>query len=81
MTTEVKMLVQWLVDQRKSLGMTQAQLSQKLGLNKVSLNKLENLQRRIDICEFCDLCQTLGVDPSDAVRSIMLKNDLNEARG
>lgn len=71
MTTEGKALVGWLVTQRKKLGMTQAQLSEKLGLNKVSLNKLENHQRRMDVCEFCDLCRVLNIEPADAIRNAL----------
>ena len=65
-----KLLVGFIVSKRESVGMTQAQLAEKLGEYQSFVARLESGQRRIDVIEFLDLASTLGFDPAKAIRLI-----------
>jgi transcriptional regulator with XRE-family HTH domain len=52
-----------LVDVRKTAGMTQAELSQRLNRPQSFVSKYERGERRLDVVEFGAVARALGVDP------------------
>jgi transcriptional regulator with XRE-family HTH domain len=52
-----------LVEARKSAGITQADLSQRLKRPQSFVSKYERGERRLDVVEFGDVAKALGVDP------------------
>lgn len=51
-----------LVDARKKAGLTQAQLAARLHRPQSFVSKYENGERRLDLLEFSDVAEELGID-------------------
>lgn len=66
-------LINTLVNCRKSLGITQEQLSHKLGISRQNISKVELCQRRLDIVELQDWlsCLDLKVDLLNHVETML----------
>lgn len=60
-------LVDLLIRQRESAGMTQADLAKKLGEYQSFVARLESGERRVDVVEFLKFSQALGFDPIAAI--------------
>lgn len=58
-------LIGRLVEERKRLGVTQEELARRLGLHKQFVSRVELGERRLDVIEFLDYVEALGVDPID----------------
>ena len=56
-------LLETLVALRKTKGMTQVQLSKKLGKPQPFISYVERGERRIDVIEFYVIVRALGADP------------------
>lgn len=63
-----KILIEFLVERREALRMSQAELAEKLGQYQSFVARLESGQRRIDVVEFLDISEILQFDPSKAVK-------------
>lgn len=48
---------------RRRAKVSQRELSQKLGVPTNWIQRIESLERRLDVAEFIAIAQTLGVDP------------------
>lgn len=59
-----------LVDARKSAGITQQQLADKLKKPQSFVAKYENGERRLDMAEFMTIAEELGVDPAKILQDI-----------
>lgn len=64
------LLVEKLITERKSSGVTQAQLASKLGKHQSYVAKIEGCERKLDVLEFVEWCKALGLVASDYVREI-----------
>jgi transcriptional regulator with XRE-family HTH domain len=60
-------LIALLVERREALGMTQTQLADKLGEYQSFVARLESGQRRVDVVEFLELAEALGLDARKAL--------------
>lgn len=63
-------LISELITIRKTANLTQAQIAQKLQKPQSYIAKIENLERKLDILEFVQLCQILGTRPSEVIALI-----------
>jgi ribosome-binding protein aMBF1 (putative translation factor) len=52
-----------LLETRKRAGLTQAEVSAKLQRPQSFISKYEQGERRLDVIEFCEVADALGVDP------------------
>ncbi len=52
-----------IVSQRKTLGLSQKALSEKLGVHHSMVGKIETGDRRLEILEFLNYCKALEIDP------------------
>jgi transcriptional regulator with XRE-family HTH domain len=52
-----KRIVNLLIEARKSAGLTQVQLAEKIGLPQPDISKIERCERRIDALELVDWCK------------------------
>lgn len=59
---EYQQLTQLLVQARKQVGLSQAQLAQRLYKPQSFVSKCENGERRVDVAEFCAITQAMGVN-------------------
>jgi transcriptional regulator with XRE-family HTH domain len=67
-TEEHRELVKMLREVRLSAGLTQTELSERLGRPQSFISKLEGGERRIDLVELRWLCRELGQDVTQLVR-------------
>lgn len=66
-------LLEILVSLRKSRGLTQVQLSRRLGKPQPFVSYVERGERRIDVIEFCVIVRALGADPVDVFAEVVSK--------
>jgi transcriptional regulator with XRE-family HTH domain len=52
-----------LVAGRKAKGLTQSQLSERLGRPQSFVSKYERGERRLDVVEFLEVAKAIGLDP------------------
>jgi len=62
-----ELLVQWREDSSK----TQTEIEQALGLPQSFVSKYETGERRLDVIEFINVCNALGVEPSKVFKSVL----------
>ncbi|KAA0682270.1 helix-turn-helix transcriptional regulator [Roseomonas genomospecies 6] len=58
---------------RQEKGLKQVQVAEALGLPQSTISKYESGERRLDVIEFIDLCEVLGVDPRHIVGRLLTK--------
>ena len=68
-----KALIEFIVERRKALQMSQAELAEKLGQYQSFVARLESGQRRIDVVEFLDISEILQFDPSRTIKLLTRK--------
>ena len=57
-----EMLVQRLIEARKTAGLTQAELAARFGRHQPFIANIESGQRRVDLVELLDLADAIGLD-------------------
>jgi transcriptional regulator with XRE-family HTH domain len=65
-----KALIGLLIQKREAAGMTQAGLAARLGEYQSFVARLESGQRRVDVVEFLDLADAVGLDPARAISAL-----------
>lgn len=65
-----------LIDARKSKGISQVVLAQKMGFTQPDISKIERFERRLDVIEFLDLLEAISSGDSDFFNHIW--NKINE---
>lgn len=64
-------LMQVLVETRKSKGVTQQELADRLNRPQSYIAKVETGERRLDVIEFIEWCQSVGAPPDAVVNRII----------
>ena len=59
-----------LKDARKRKGLTQLALGQRLGKDQLFVSRYESGRRNLDVIEFLDIAQGIGVDPYGLLRRV-----------
>lgn len=59
-----------LKDARKSAGLTQDQLTARLGAYNTFVSKYERGERQLDVVEFIAVAEALGVDPRRLLETV-----------
>lgn len=72
-TDEYAALLATLVSARKAAGMTQAELSARLGRPQPFISYVERGERRVDVVEFYAIALALGHDPIDLFSEVVGK--------
>ncbi len=60
----------FLRDERKSKGVTQVSLAEKLGNRQTFISKLENGERRLDVIELLEYLEAIGSDAATFVSQL-----------
>ncbi|MCZ6802984.1 MAG: helix-turn-helix transcriptional regulator [Proteobacteria bacterium] len=63
-------LVAWLKDQRENQGLTMRDLAKRLDTPHSFIGKVEQGDRRLDVIEYLQYCDALGVSPIEGLRVI-----------
>ncbi|MGO4527001.1 helix-turn-helix domain-containing protein [Microvirga sp. 2MCAF35] len=69
-TARYRRLVSLIVEARLKAKLTQGQVAEKLGKFQSQIASIESGGRRIDLVEFLDLCEAIGLDPLEAVQIV-----------
>lgn len=56
-----KKLIGLLVERRRALGYSQAELAARLRTHQQFVSRYETGERRLDVVEFCDIAEALGL--------------------
>lgn len=62
--------VSLLAKRRSSLGLTQQELADRLGLHKQFISRVELGERRLDFVELVDYARALELDPIELIASV-----------
>jgi transcriptional regulator with XRE-family HTH domain len=62
-TTRYDQFRQLLVDARRVAGLTQVDLAKRLSRPQSFVSKFERGERRLDVIEFLDIAEGIGIDP------------------
>lgn len=60
-----------LTEARKSAGLTQVELSERLSRPQSFVSKYERGERRLDMVEFVEVAQAMGADPIGILRALL----------
>jgi transcriptional regulator with XRE-family HTH domain len=60
-----------LVEQRKSVGLRQVDLAEKMGVYQSWVTHMESGQRRIDVIELIELGKVLKFDPIEFLKKLL----------
>ncbi|MBR1945571.1 MAG: helix-turn-helix transcriptional regulator [Alphaproteobacteria bacterium] len=71
-TDRYRLFLQLLIQERKDKEITQIQLAEKLQKPQSYVSKYENGERRLDVVEFLDIADCLGIEPSEFIKKISL---------
>ena len=69
-TRQYQAFCEQLVAARKKAGITQQQLADRIGRPQSFVAKYENGERRLDVVEFLEIADLIGVDPHVILRDI-----------
>ena len=70
-TTRYRFLRDFLAQARKSQGLSQEALAEKLGRLQTFVSKYERGERRLDVVELLDVAEALGLDAAKLIRQLM----------
>lgn len=59
-----------LIGAREDAGLTQADVASRLGRPQSFVSKYERAERRLDVVEFLEVAEVLGVDPCTILRRV-----------
>jgi transcriptional regulator with XRE-family HTH domain len=74
-TTRYRFLRDFLTEARKSQGLSQEALAEKLGRLQTFVSKYERGERRLDVVELLDVTDALQLDASKLIRQLMAMED------
>lgn len=66
-TKKYKKFCELLVEARQSKNLMQKQLAEKLSKPQSFVSKYENGERRLDVVEFTEICDIIGVNPKKII--------------
>lgn len=69
-TAQHGVLITLLRDLRVEAGLTQIELAKRIGKDQTFVSKYESGERRLDILELREICQTLGIGLDKFVRKL-----------
>ena len=63
-------LIERLIAARRNAGLTQAEIAKILDKPQSYVAKIEGKDRKLDVMEFVELCETIGQEPSELIKVI-----------
>lgn len=69
-----QVLTACLRDSRKSAGLTIRQLAEKMNVHHSIIGKIETGERRLDVIEFIEYCEILGIEPNTIIEKLKKKS-------
>lgn len=69
-SAEYRSAIDAIIAARTAQGLTQREVGRRLGMHPSFLNKIENLERRLDILEFIALARAIGLSPEELMGAV-----------
>lgn len=69
-TVRHRRLIEEVAAARKAAGMSQRALAERLKRSDSYISKFEAGERRLEVCEFIELCEAIGADPAQLISHI-----------
>jgi transcriptional regulator with XRE-family HTH domain len=69
-TAEYESFLNSLISARKTAGMTQQEVADRLEKPQSFVSKYERRERRLDVVEFVNIAKAIGIDPCQIVREV-----------
>lgn len=66
-------LIKGLIDRRQQQKISIRELAERLDVAHSFVQRVENLERRLDVYEFVTYCDALGLDPHEGLDILMFK--------
>lgn len=66
-------LIEVLASARKAAGLTQTDLSERIGRDQTFISLIERGQRRVDVVEFIALAKAMGDDPVELFARVVAR--------
>lgn len=66
-------LIEVLTSARKAAGLTQTDLSERIGRDQTFISLIERGQRRVDVVEFIALAKAIGDDPVELFARVVAR--------
>ena len=66
-------LIEWLISVRKDRGLTVRDVGLLIDEPFQFVSKVENCQRRLNVYEFVQYCEALGVEPKKGINIVSVK--------
>lgn len=63
-------LAELIAEARETAELRQSQVAERLGRHQPFVSEIENGQRRVDLIEFLDIAEAIGVDPHALVEEL-----------
>jgi transcriptional regulator with XRE-family HTH domain len=57
-----KLLIVWIVQERKKKGLSQGEFAEKLSISQRKMSRIETIERRVDVVELWHICTALEID-------------------
>lgn len=70
---EYQTFLECLISARKNANLTQQELASRLNKPQSFVSKYENRERRLDIVEFLQIAQEIGIKPSEVLKQMEIK--------
>lgn len=70
-SSEHELLRQIFIRQRKTLGLSQRELAERMDIIYSAIGKIETGDRRLDVIEFIQYCQVLEISPHEVIDEIL----------
>ncbi|MGH8137699.1 MAG: helix-turn-helix domain-containing protein [Steroidobacteraceae bacterium] len=64
-------LIEEIVRAREAAGLSQREFAAKIKRSPSYVSKVDAAERRLEMCEFAELCEALGVDAPDLPRRVI----------
>jgi len=64
---QYKNLISWLKEARTSQGLSMRSLGQKLNQPHSYVQKIESIERKLDVLEYVQYCKALNISPKDGL--------------
>ena len=69
-----RVLLDALIEARSKAGLTQQQVADKIGKPQSFVAKYEGGERRLDVIEFLEVVEMLGVNPMKIISELLVRN-------
>lgn len=80
LTAKDREFLRLLTEARKSAGITQVELSERLSRPQSFVSKYERGERRLDVVEFVEVAHAMGADPIGILRALLAFPSERKAR-